>query len=220
MAPTYDFSITRNQIVRRAFRLAGKLKDNEQMSGDMSIVGAEALESLVKWLQSDNVFLWTLEDRTFTTVASDGEYDLATDLLNVSYVYITDSTGQRFNLPLVTDEAWARISFPLNTGRPTIAMVELRAQPTIKLNPLPDGVYTVGYKATRKMADFDTALGTPETPQRWYDPLCYLLAANLADEYQLPLDKCNYLRQKAESLRATASKIDIDPADALFLNPC
>lgn len=219
MAATYDFGVTRNQIIRRAFRLARKLKDNEQMAGDMMVVGAEALESLVKFLQADNVFLWTLEDRTLTTVASDGSYDLATDLLNVSYASITDSNGESHPLALVTDEAWARIKFPTDTGRPTAAMVELRVTPTMKLNPVPDGVYTVSYKATRKMADFDTALGTPEMPQRWYDPLCYLLAANLADEYAQPLDVCNYLRQKADELRKQASKADIDPADALFIHP-
>ena len=69
------------------------------------------------------------------------------------------------------------------------------------------------------MADFDTALGTPEMPQRWYDPLCYLLAANLADEYAQPLDVCKYLRQKADELRKQASKADLDPADSLFILP-
>lgn len=220
MAPTYDFSQTRNQIVLRALRLCGVLAQGNDATGEQMSEGAQALESLVKFLQSKNVFLWTLEDRTLTTVASDGEYDLATGLLNVSFAHIKDANGESTPLPLVTDEAWARIKFPANTGKPTTAMVELRAQPTIKLNPVPDGVYTVYYKAIRKMQDFDTALGTPEAPQRWYDPLCYMLAANLADEYQLPLDKCNYLRQRAESMESAASKAELDPADALYMNPC
>lgn len=219
MTATYDFSVTRNQIIRRALRLTGQLGEGGEPAGDQMVTGAEALESLVKFLQAKGVNLWARENRTLALLANTAQYSLPLDTLNIEALSITDSTGVQTTVPLISDAAFATIAFPTQTGKPSMANVNMYAQPLLFVWPIPEQAYTLQYKATRKTADFDTALGTPEAPQRWYDPLCYLLAANLADEYGLALERCMYLRKVAEQMQSTASQADTDPADALFINP-
>lgn len=221
MAPTYDFSQTRNQIILRALRLCGVLAQGDDPTPEQVSEAATALESLVKWLQSEGTQLWSVEDRTFTVVAGTANYTLGTDVLGIENLVLRDSSNYDTRVGLVLDDTFNSVTEPTRTGKPEMARLEMRSAGvnTLKLWPVPDVSYTARYEAVRKLADFDTALGTPEMPQRWYDPLCYSLAANLADEYQLPLQDRSYLQAKAKSLRDSASKLDNEPADTIYLRP-
>lgn len=219
--PTYDFSQTRNQIILRALRLCGVTAQGDDPTGDQIAEAATALESLVKWLQSEGTQLWSVEDRTFAVVAGTADYTLATDVLGIEHLVIRDSSNYDYRIGLVLDDTFNSVSTPTSTGKPEMARLEMRTAGvnTLRLWPVPDVAYTAYYSAVRKLADFDTALGTPEMPQRWYDPLVYSLAANLADEYQLPLQDRSYLQGKAKSLRDAASKLDNESADTIYLRP-
>lgn len=223
MTATYDFSMTRNQIIRRALRIIGELKEDGEPTGDQMISGSIALESLVKWLQAEGLQLWTIDERELTLVIGQGTYDttdgLGTDMLVVMHCRIWDSDNRAVMTGLVDDSVFRSVSEPTKTGRPEMVMVELRQSPQISFWPVPDQAYTWQYRVVRKLADFDSALGTPEMPQRWFDPLVYSLAANLADEKQLPLEERAYLQAKAQKMREIASNLDNDPSDAFYLRP-
>jgi len=66
-----DFNRTRNEIVRRALRIIGVLAQGDVMSSAQLSEGAEALNSLVKSLQTEGVRLWTTEWVTKTFTASE-----------------------------------------------------------------------------------------------------------------------------------------------------
>lgn len=223
MTATYDFSMTRNQIIRRALRIIGELKEDGEPTGDQMISGSIALESLVKWLQAEGLQLWTIDERELTLVIGQGTYDttdgLGTDMLVVMHCRIWDSDNRAVMTGLVDDSVFRSVSEPTKTGRPEMVMVELRQSPQISFWPVPDQAYTWQYRVVRKLADFDSALGTPEMPQRWFDPLVYSLAANLADEKQRPLEERAYLQAKAQKMREIASNLDNDPSDAFYLRP-
>lgn len=220
MTATYDFSETRNSIIRRALRLSGQLEEGGEPSGDQMVTGAQALESLVKFLQAEGTQLWSIENRTMPIVANTDTYTLGTDVLVINVATLTDTAGELTRLSMVADDIFMSQKNPTMTGRPTLMNVRLsQVTPSFQLYPVPDGAYTLGYKVIRKLADFDTALGTPDMPQRWYDPLVYSLAANLADEYQLPLDVRAFLAAKAKDMRRIAGQLDQDPQDVFYMNP-
>ena len=224
MTATYDFSQTRNDIITRALRITGVVADEGDPTPKQMKDGAQALESLVKWLQAEGTQLWTIEDRTLTLVVGQGAYTttdlLVNDMLVVMNGRIVDSNGYAYGTGIVEEHIFRNVSQPSKSGRPEMVNVELRAStPTFNFWPVPDLAYTWQYKVVRKLADFDNAVGTPEMPQRWYDPLVYTLAANLADEYQLPLTERSYLAAKAQSMRKIAANLDSDPADMIYLNP-
>ena len=224
MTATYDFSQTRNDIITRALRITGVVADEGDPTPKQMKDGAQALESLVKWLQAEGTQLWTIEDRTLTLVVGQGAYTttdlLVNDMLVVMNGRIVDSNGYAYGTGIVEEHIFRNVSQPSKSGRPEMVNVELRAStPTFNFWPVPDLAYTWQYKVVRKLADFDNAVGTPEMPQRWYDPLVYTLAANLADEYQLPLTERSFLAAKAKSMREIAANLDSDPADMIYLNP-
>ena len=221
MTATYDFSQTRNQIIFRALRIAGVTADENDPTPSQISTAAQALESLVKHLQSEGTLLWSQEDRTVAVIAGMQDYTLATDVLGIEYLNIRDSNNYDYRVGLVLEDVFKAVSQPTKTGRPEMAKLEMKSAGvnTLSLWPVPDLNYTGRYKCIRKLADFDTALGTPEMPQRWYDPLCYLLAANLADEYQLPLEERAYLTAKARALKDSASGADHESADTIYLYP-
>ena len=224
MTATYDFSQTRNDIITRALRITGVVADEGDPTPKQMKDGAQALESLVKWLQAEGTQLWTIEDRTLTLVVGQAAYTttdlLVNDMLVVMNGRIVDSSGYAYGTGIVEEHIFRNVSQPSKSGRPEMVNVELRAStPTFNFWPVPDLAYTWQYKVVRKLADFDNAVGTPEMPQRWYDPLVYTLAANLADEYQLPLTERSYLAAKAQSMREIAANLDSDPADMIYLNP-
>ena len=223
MTATYNFAQTRNEIIYRALRIAGVTADGNDPTPQQIKDGAQALESLVKWLQAEGTQLWTIEDRTLSLVIGQAAYDdsdnLDTDMLVVMNGRIVDSSGYAYNTGIVEESVFRAVTDPTKSGRPEMVNVELRSTPTFNFWPVPDQTYTWQYKVVRKLADFDSAIGTPEMPQRWFDTLVYSLAANLADEYQLPLAERSFLSAKAKSLREIAANLDNDPADMIYLKP-
>jgi len=69
---SYDFTLTRNQIITGALRKVGAVSQGNVPSAPQISETAEALNALVKSLQTRNVHLWTLEwvTKAFTTAAS------------------------------------------------------------------------------------------------------------------------------------------------------
>ena len=221
MAATFDFTTFRNAIVRRALRIVGVLQEGGEPSGDQNKTGVDALESLVKYLQTLGTQLWSVEDRTVAVVSGTSDYTLGTDILGVENVILRDASLYEYKLGLVDDHVFSTVSEPTKTGRPEMSKLEMRTAGvnTLKLWPVPDTSYTLYYKVVRKLADFDTALGTPEVPQHWFDPLVYSLAENLADEYQRPLEERAVLAQKAKRMRDYATRLDLESVDTMYLRP-
>lgn len=145
---------------------------------------------------------WTLETATITTANGTAKYALASDTFKVLNVSVAVS-GVAYPVDLVSVATFD--AQPTATAAtPTMAVFNPRVEtigaaigPTLTFYPTPNATLTVTYRKIRKLADFDTALDTPDVPQSWFDALTYLLAANLIDEYGMPAEKHNRVMQKA-----------------------
>jgi hypothetical protein len=73
-----DFSLTRDQIIRRALRLIGKLKQGETPGAQVVTNAAEALNAMGKrWQKKPGMRVWTVTEATLFPQASQSRYALS-----------------------------------------------------------------------------------------------------------------------------------------------
>lgn len=208
MAATYDFSVTRNQIIRRALRIVNVVAEGEDPTGDQMVAAAEALNAFTKALQNEGILDWTLQATTLATVIAQVKYALTSSTFKLLNAYLVSGTS---TIPLDIVSA-ATFDFEQTTSgtptmvyfNPTVETIGAVTGPTVSLKPTPSAVATINLRYVRKIADFDTAVDVPEAPQAWFDALAYGLASHLADEYAQPPAKLQMILQKAEEYKARA----------------
>lgn len=72
-----DFSRTRDQIIRRAFRILGVVKSGETPGAQIVTDAAEALNAMVKRWQKKQLHVWTVTEATLFPQASQVKYALS-----------------------------------------------------------------------------------------------------------------------------------------------
>ena len=133
---------------------------------------------------------WTVAQRNFTVTASDGEYDLNADVIDIlSLVVRRDGTD--YSLERIGRDAYLNIPSKTTTGRPTQFFLDRQITPNLKLWPLPDnstdGVY---YDALTRLDDADDYINTIGVPFRFYPALAaglsyYIAIKKAPDRIQL-----------------------------------
>jgi hypothetical protein len=210
MATTeYDFALTRNQIIERAFRIVGALPLGQPLDGDNSELGVNVLNDMVKSWQTKHIFLWALEYLTFNTVIGTASYSLSTDppVMWVDKVWHILGNND-YELESLSYRQYLDIPDKTNAGDPTFYSVNNEHAPTIYLYPVPVEVKAIKYLGITRMKDAETADSALDFPVRWTNALVYGLASYLSDEFKLPLNERGYLRNKAEEEFALAKRTD------------
>ncbi len=188
---SYDFAMNRDDIIKRALRLAGALAQGETPTTDQVTEAATALNSLVKAWQTDGLQLWALKEKTITLVAGQIEYPLTTPkALRVIGGYNRNATSN-VDVPMrgITRDEYNRL------GNKTTSIQYYhevqRDQSVVHLFPVPTstevGVNSVIITYHSPFEDFDASTDAPDFPQEWYDAVTYGLATRLAPEYGMPL---------------------------------
>jgi hypothetical protein len=195
----YDFNVTRNEIIERAYRIIGKHSMGETVSGEMLTQAVIALNAMVKAWQSRNCFLWTLREFTQTLSANIASYSLAAvdpPILAIDSAYLRIN-----NLDEPVDVAsWRQyVDIPDKTakGDPTVLALNTAITPTLYVWPVPTQTRTLYCSAIVRLKDFDTAGGNPDFPVRYIEALTYGLAHALSYEYGLPLAERRDLENQA-----------------------
>jgi len=255
---TTDWAITRLKIIERALTMVGYTSFNTLPAGSYEMA-EDTLNSVVKNLQADNVFLWTEEEtvksfsassevtgtnsniytayRTHTAATDDkpitglnwpkywklagdtggtwtagneyaaiGEFTVDTDTLSITRAYIRRSDYDT-ELTIIGRNEYERIPDKHITGLPTCLYFRPLTVPKIFLYPQPvDTDMVLTYWAEKRLDDMDTHNGEPVFPRHWVEPLVYLLAAALADQHGLDLNRSLYYGQKAERLKLLVNK--------------
>jgi hypothetical protein len=204
-ATDFDFSQTRLQIVQQAHRIIGALALGESLTTDQGTQGVEALNQIVKGLQAEHIFLWTLKNISQTLSSATASYLLSSD-----------------PPVLAVEKAWLRISgndTPLEViGWRDYQDIQTKAQaPSLYVWPVPTSTLALYYLASTKAKDFDLDASTGDFPVKWLRALTYTLAADLADQYGVPLSERNLLSAKAEDLLTKAKKSDREVSENSFV---
>ena len=123
---------------------------------------------------------WTIKQRTQVVTASDGEYDLGTDVIDVLGVIVRRS-GTDFAMERVSRDEFLAIPTKTTPGRPTQFFLDRQLTPNLKIWPIPENsTDTIVYDALTRIDDADNAVNTMAVPFRFYPCLAAGLAYYLA----------------------------------------
>lgn len=212
---TRDFNLTRSEIVERAFRITGILSDGESLSGEQSINGIKALNTLIKYWQASSVFLWTLSPQTITTIINTPNYSFDEDVIGIDRAYYT-LNEQDIGLEVIPYREYLT-DYDKNTTATEPSAVALRGEktsPTLYLWPTPTSVLDIEVLVIRKLQDMDTSDGNPDIPPKFLQALVYGLAEVLSDEYPcMNLDEKKLLSAKAQNYFKIAKNSDVEYQD-------
>jgi hypothetical protein len=198
----YDFSTTRNNIIKRALRLVGALHEGETISAYQTENGVEALNQIVKAWQNKHVFLWTERTEEIPLVVGQARYPMQTD---PAWLSIDMAFFRKNNVDtLIRRLSWAEyqeIEEKTDTGEPYYLTVDPNpADNDIVLWPVPDAADDIFVKGIIRLEDFDTAGQTGVLSSNWELALTYALAFDLSFEYGIPNAEKDRLEKRADTL--------------------
>lgn len=204
--PNSDFTVTRTELVTEALQMVG---EGNPTTNEI-IQAVKRLNALIKRIDARGRWLWTVDhtETSLTLVVGQSEYatgatatTIATNILELEYVAIQDSAGNRDPLRIVSASEALKTSLKDDNGEPEIAHLErapVLTDQKMHFYPVPTQPETIVYTYRRRLYDFDASTDNPDFPQEWLEPLVYMLAYRLSHSYGLPLQERQFLKQEAE----------------------
>lgn len=123
---------------------------------------------------------WTIAQRTQTVTASDGNYSLGTDVIDVLSMVVRRSSTD-LSMSRISRDEYLSIPNKSTTGRPTQFFIDRQITPEIKIWPLPENSTDVLYfDCLTRIEDADTFTNTIDVPFRFYPCLAAGLAYYIA----------------------------------------
>jgi hypothetical protein len=119
---------------------------------------------------------WTIEQRTQALTASDSDYSLGTDVIDILSAVVR-RIGTDFSMSRVSRDTYLAIPTKTTTGRPTQFFLDRQITPNLKIWPTPENsTDVIYYDALTRIQDADGATNTMEIPFRFYPCLTAGLA--------------------------------------------
>lgn len=215
MATTeYDFTQTRNQIIERAFRIIGVHSPGQSLPGEMAVQGSIALNTLVKYWQTKDLFLWNLKEETISFSANDTSQALGNHVLGIERAwYVQSNTNISIKIKSYSDYL-KNLTSTSSADFPTLCAIDYdKSTPTLYLWPKAASAVDIHIHAYNRLKDLDSANDIPEIPQRFIQPLVYGLADVLADEYKTPYQDRKMIKDKADEYFIVAQSSDYEYED-------
>lgn len=123
---------------------------------------------------------WTIAQRTQTVTASDGDYDLGADVIDVLSMVVRRDNND-ISMERISRDSYLSIPSKTTTGRPTQFFIDRQITPVIKVWPLPENSTDIlVFDCLTRIEDADTFTNTIEVPFRFYPCLAAGLAYYIA----------------------------------------
>lgn len=119
VSSSFDFTRTRDQLIRRAFRVIGVVKSGETPGAQIVTDAAEALNAMVKRWGKKGLHVWTVTEATLFPQASQARYALSTsstDHATESYVATELTAAASSGATTITVDSITGISNGDNVG--------------------------------------------------------------------------------------------------------
>jgi len=227
---TYTYTVTRDDIIKRALRLIGVVAQGETPTATQVTEASVALNGLVLAWQSDGMPLWAIKKHSLPLVAGQYEYEMgatSTDVvipkpLKVLQAWYHNSTSN-VDVPMriVTEQQYNMLGNKTITGLP----IQLWYKPkvntgTMTIYQVPDAYaeanITINFVYQAPFSTFNASTDVPDFPQEWYDAVTYGLASRLAPEYGVPSDDRKFLLQEMMEIRQTALNFGTEEGSLYF----
>lgn len=224
-----DFSVTRDDIIKRALRLIGVVAQGETPTTDQTTEAALSLNGLVKAWQADGMPLWALKTYSVPLTASTASYRIGVSQtintpkpLKIIQAFNYDSNSN-IDIPIriITKQEYNILGNKTSAGNP----IQIYYDPQntygdLFVFPVPTSVEaaanTIKIVYQRPFEDFDAATDTPDFPQEWYDALTYGLATRLAPEYGVPTADRKMLWQEMTLIKQDALNFGLEEGSLFF----
>jgi len=208
---SYDFSTSRDELIRGALRLAGGIGEGEVPRTAQYTEAAEALNMLVKSWQVDGMPLWVISEYTLALVEGTNTYTISSPkLLKVIQAWNRNTTSN-IDIPMriITRDEYNRLGNKLSSGNPIqVLCIPNRTDTTVKVFPTPDAnseLYNEIHLVYQKpYSDFDSSTDEPEFPSEYFEAIKFNLAHRLSPEYGMTLQDRKQLLQEAILLKTEA----------------
>ncbi len=226
---TTDYSVTRDDIIKRALRLIGVLAQGETPTTAQVDEGAVALNGLVKAWAADGMPLWSIKTLNVPLVAAQAKYQIGNNQpinsakpLKLLQAYNRDSVSN-VDIPIriITQQEYTILGNKTSSGNPIQVYYDPRRDiGELYVFPVPgateaanNSIYMI---AQFPFEDFDSSTNNPDFPQEWYDALTYGLAVRLAPEYGVPSSDRKTLFQEMTLIKQEALNFGLEEGSLYF----
>lgn len=224
-----DFSITRDDIIKRALRLLGVLAQGESPTTDQTTEAAAALNGLVKAWQADGMPLWAIRTYSVPLTATVASYRIGVGQviptpkpLKITQAF-NHNTSSNVDIPMriLTRQEYNILGNKTSSGNPIQVFYDpqngygdLYVFPVPTSTEAASNVITITYQ--RPFEDFDASIDTPDFPQEWYDAVTYGLATRLAPEYGISVTDRKILWQEMTIIKQDALNFGLEEGSLYF----
>jgi hypothetical protein len=219
MARTNDFVSNRDSLIAQALRIVGAIRQGDTPDANKISESAEALNQLITTLNANGGRTWKTTADNVSILAAASEVNLDTDTSSVANVKIKNLTESTTTpITLITQKEYDAIPDNTETGRPSVAWYDWY-NCRLYIYPVADQAYTVYFRKTQRLYDFDVSTDTPDFPVEWEEVLKFGLAHRLSFEYQLPLDERESIFREFNKALNVVSRLDMDIVEEDFTSP-
>lgn len=220
---SYDFTVTRDDIIKRALRLIGALAQGETPTANQTSEAAAALNGLVKAWQADGLPLWGLRQRSLSLVSGTSSYTISNPKALKIIQAWNHNTTSNVDIPMriITKQEYNILGNKTSSGNPIqIYYDPQRDTGTLHVFPVPSTTEqasnVIQYVCQIPFEDFDSSTDTPDFPQEWYDAITYGLATRLAPEYGLDSASRKLLWQEMTLIKQDALNFGLEEGSLFF----
>ncbi len=222
------FKPNSKKVIEGALRKCGVIAEGESPNADQIATAMDALRPLVKAWQTDGLQTWLLSTALVSAVSGQGTYTSTElslpKLMRVYHVSALNNTGKNASiLNRISIQEYYDLGARFSPGQPNqYCVVDDKEETKINLFPVPDDSFVADYKLTIVyQRPYNDVTGSAETdvldfPDQWAKALTYGLAADLADEYVLPLRERQWLEAKAKEAKEDAISWSIEDSSVYF----
>lgn len=183
----FDFSVSRDQIVRGALQKVGAVAIGDPIPGEEFNYAVQQLNQMVKEWQSQNIFLWQLVPFTVTTTPNQATVSLPVDPVFIGFDSAAWVNGTNHEpIELISWRDYQAIQSKADKGTIEKLCLSKMQNGTIHVYPVPTTAVQLRIVGVSKLKDWDTSTSTGDFPEHWSLALTYNLAAILCDDYGVP----------------------------------
>lgn len=204
---TYDFDLTAEDFVRRAFQIAGVFGPRETPDAHEFGMARDFADMILKSWQCNGRAMRLISRNTYTLTSGTATVPgIDADTIDIEFpAFVTDSNGTDHRVERMSLDEYQVLSNKTQTGIPARAYVERSSAISMTLYPTPSASATsITVVRRRLIKDFEAGTN-PEIFQRHLAAACRALAVDLAEAFGKSDQKIMRLEN-----RAMRNKRDVD----------
>ena len=238
---TAGFTLTRDQMITAALRVLRVLQDGATAGSNDITNGAETLNVLLKNAQSHGMMLWTYQLLAIPLVTNQITYTIGPSGANVTSTRPLRLFEGSYIRNVCVDQTYdtqlrllSRLEYLQYVNKTVAAIpnsiyyhpgIDLAAGTTspstgygtLYVWPAPvDATRTIYCNFQRPIYDMTATGDEFDLPQEWFQWIKYQLAAEMADEYEVPEDRIMRLEKKAKFYKDQLFEWSVETAPVTF----